>query len=247
LHDDASASDDPAITGGFFFNLGPFTDVDELDVEWTATFSGVQATLATQYEAVTNHIATIDEIEDHLERHQKMQAGDIPVERIAAARDNIADRFEQITGRSWQGRHTTYTTTGHGGNTLIVPHFDPTKLLAATINGTALTSGELADITIEGDELTRINGSGVWATGERNNITIRYQRGFTRPERGVTRVALLAIANQLVPGPINPRQLSTTNEFGTTRYSTPGSRFPFGIPEVDQWLHEQTLHPAIAR
>ena len=120
---------------------------------------------------------------------------------------------------------------------LLAPHVKLISLTAASLDGTALTSDELADVTVWGEYgiLERTVG---WSATQ---VSLTYTHGYA-----TTPAAVLDACTEYVLCVLRARQsgvsrntLSEATDAGTTRYSTPdwNAGRPTGWLEVDRLLN----------
>lgn len=224
----------------------------EYSLEWTRTDTSaklvdevgiVGAVLFTEAEArAFNVVGGINPLTDP-------PYGD---QAIAEARYRIGEKLEKRIGTSLLPRYARALVSGdgtkearlvlseqtHGG-----PGFRrrPTELLSAKVNGTALTSGELA--LVEADsarhKFTRYDGN-TWSAATSNqpprNVVLGYSYGYKAVPWEAHRAGLLLLLRSIVPSDVSGRATSFSNEDGTFRLSTPDLWHPTGIPEVDEYI-----------
>ena len=171
---------------------------------------------------------------------------------IAEARYRIGELLERRLGASLVRRFARIRVKGQGRDELALfgalsthggPGYDrrPLAVLSASVNGTALTAGELGFVEVDGlrNVLTRYDGNS-WsrATGNQppRNIVVGYEYGHAAPPWESNRVGLLLLLRSLVPSDVSSRATSFSNEDGTFRLSTPSLMHPTGIPEVDEFI-----------
>lgn len=156
--------------------------------------------------------------------------------QIAAFTD-IAERYRGVPFESTTA--TAVKVHGHYGCKLITPqnHVKIISLSAASLDGTALTSDELADVTIWSEWGVFERAAGWSAT----QVSLTYTYGYA-----TTPAAILDACTEYVLCVLRARQsgvsrntLSEATDAGTTRYSTPdwSAGRPTGWLEVDRLLN----------
>ena len=181
---------------------------------------------------------------------------------IAEARYRIGELLERRLGASLVRRFGRVKVKGTGRDELALfsalsthggPGFNrrPLAVISATVNGIALTAGELGFIEVDGlrNVLTRFDGNS-WsrATGNQppRNIVVGYEYGYAVTPWESNRVGLLLLLRSLVPSDVSSRATSFSNEDGTFRLSTPSLDHPTGIPEVDEFVGAFDERPLFA-
>ena len=220
-------------------------ELDVLTVTWTATFNALSNQVAAEYEIVGGMLFTESQM-----RAVKV-GGTLPFAdptaypdaKILAIRDDVTDDFAERTGWSFVPRYARRTITGDGTRNLLVPDMLVQRVIAASINGTALTAAELADLRTTRHGMITRKTLGVWTWDA--DVVIAYVHGWERVP-GVINSAALARAAML----LLPSQTSTvaqwTDPNGTTyAYDQAGQRIRgssgvrhYGVPAIDAVLNE---------
>lgn len=132
---------------------------------------------------------------------------------------------------------TAVKVPGHCGRRLLVPNVKLIALTAASLDGTALTSDELAEVTVWSEEgiLERTAG---WSATQ---VSLTYTHGYASPPAAVLDACteyVLCVLRARASG-VSRNTLSEATEAGTTRYSTPdwSAGRPTGWLEVDRLLN----------
>lgn len=224
-----------AAVGYYTFVLPPQTAVKRLTITWTGTWGGVVQSLVTYAEIVGNHLFTIAEARAH-DGGALSSTVDYPEASIRAARAGITDFFEHVTGVSFIPRYGRAVVDGSGYE-LWLPHRQLRTLLAGSIDGTALTVGEVADVEVY--ESGRMWRSGYWGGSSwpnRRNVTVAYEHGYQAVPWDIHQAALVYLKFVLKSTDVSDRTVSWSNELGTFRQAVPGAKYPTGIPSVDAAL-----------
>ena len=210
--------------------------LDELTVTWTATIGGQPNTYVDTVQVAGDVLFTIAEV--RALNSQLADSNQYSTGEIVAMRTTVEEAIEQhtgalvpryhqetLSGSSITGRNSY---TGTLGLRLTQPYVRAVRSI--TIDGVALGSSDLANVTLDGQTLY---GYG-WPVGW-SNIVVGYEHGRDRPPERVRRAALTLAKIWLVSGPVDDRTNTfTSTEGGTFSLVTPGRGGSiFGIPEVD--------------
>lgn len=226
------------------YTLAPQDEPNHLTAVWTGEVDGVATKLTTEAEIVGGLIFT--EAQARIFDDAKLASDSTyPSEAITEARDRITDNLETLTGVSWVPRFRRVELDGDGTDTLIVPNLEVSEVLSASIDGTALTADELADLKPYKDGRIRRKTLGTWTDGK--DVVIEYVHGFDHPKDGVGYIAMRWLTHQIVGTNLPRTAIQQIDQLGTFRMATAGEKYPTGIPEVDAWLasHDHTL-PGVA-
>lgn len=154
--------------------------------------------------------------------------------QIAAFKE-IAEPYRGVAFESTTA--TAVRVPGRSGCKLLTPNVKIIALTAASLDGTALTSDERADVTIWADEgiLERTAG---WSATE---VSLTYTHGYASPPAAVLDACteyVLCVLRARASG-VSRNTLSEATDAGTTRYSTPdwSAGRPTGWLEVDRLLN----------
>lgn len=174
-------------------------------------------------------------------------------EAIAEARLRIEEFLERRTWHSFTRRYARVRVAGNGRRSINVLAAElthggvgfrryPRELLAASINGVALTAGELASVDVAHIAMAtfeRLDGS-AWdrasATSSRLNVVLEYEYGRSSVLYEAREAALRLLIASIVPSDVSSRYSSFSNEDGTFRLNLPRPGTPSGIPFVDEFI-----------
>jgi len=150
---------------------------------------------------------------------------------------DFEEKAEEYRGVAYTPRDATATLRGTTASYLFLPHLKVSAVESITIDGTALSESELADVTIWGDEGALERSAGWYGT----QIVVAYTHGFDEPPATVLSACteyVLSVARSQASG-VSRNVLSEATEAGTTRYSTPdwAAGRPTGWLEVDRLLN----------
>lgn len=133
-----------------------------------------------------------------------------------------------------RGRRTTLSGNDRAG--IRLPDFEVRQIYSASVDGTALTSDELAGLIIDDGVVWR--SSGVWRSGRRN-VVLHYAHGLDFPPGPINRAALTLAREYLVdPGIDLGRATATTVGDQTYRLTIAGRDGVTGLPEVDAAIEQ---------
>jgi hypothetical protein len=177
----------------------------------------------TTTEVVGNFYATPAEV-----RAMDMISGEastFPAADLVGAINYATAVIDDFCGASFVQRYQRDVLNGTNSQVIRVTQLFPETLLAASIDGTALTAGEISDTALFEDG-TMMRKSGVWTyTTPGNKVIIDYEHGLaaTAPEdirwaaRTLARYHLLEQVSR-----IPDRAISVQSEFGQIQLSQPG-------------------------
>lgn len=211
-------------------------NLDVYTVTWSATVSGDAKTYTTYFEVVGGFYFSIAEARA-FDNKTLQNTATYPTEDIINAREYVEDRIEKITGVSFVPRGKRLTVDGSGLYTLHLPDFYVRSIKSVTSDSVAYTSTELADIRIWEWGVIQRKTLGSFTSGT-GNIDVYYEYGWDQPPEPIRHAALRMVVDKLVPSNIDDRTLQFTDDLGTRQFAVAGKRFPTGIPDVDQILHE---------
>lgn len=123
---------------------------------------------------------------------------------------------------------------GNDFRKLEVPDFAVRSIYTCKIDTYNLTSGEIAEIIPDDNQLFRSAGVQwpAWPWGV-NNITLHYTHGYDRPPGAITRAALILATEYLLKSDIPGRATATSIGDQFFRITVAGRDGITGLPEVD--------------
>lgn len=202
----------------------------------TATVSEVVQTYTSWYEVAGGFFFETEEARA-FDDSAMSSTTDYPTDKIIAAREQVEEDIEQVCGVAFVPRGKRINLHGTGTSRLLLPDLYVTSLVAAEVDGTALTT-ELDDLVIEASGRL-ILAEHSWDLGDRN-VLVDYVHGYAQVPDPIKRAALMWTRARLVPTSLDDRATSHTDETGTRQLAVAGRRFPSGIPEVDAILSRYT-------
>lgn len=163
--------------------------------------------------------------------------GRFPDSRCEAAHDWVVAIIERECGTSFIETAHTETLNGSGLEALYVSDPYIRTVTAVTVDDTALSAGEIADLLIQNGALYYSTGA-YWSNASRGNVTVTYTAGYsTEPPADLKEAALRAARYWLLSSDawsgLDPRATSLTNEYGNVNLAVAGPDRPTGIPDAD--------------
>lgn len=246
------ASPAATCTNGLFSCSVAYTLLPLLDtyqVVWSGVIDGVTTEWTTTIELVGGFLFEIADL-----RAQDRAFADLtkyPSDALRKVRTWVEDVIEGPRAAQLafvpRGRRVTVDGSApdvmHGYNPLMygteyralrVPDFEVREVYSASINGTALTEEELADVTADDNILWRSAGVQwpAWPFGRRN-IGLHYEYGLDRAPGAITRAALILAREYLVKSDLPGRATATSIGDQFFRLTIAGRDGVTGIPDVD--------------
>lgn len=193
--------------------------LDRLTVTWTSATLGIRVSYVEVAGGFLFETATAladDEISG-------------TADEIVDARTMAEVDFEEVCGRAFVPRYERETFDGTGSADLTLrPRLRTVR--SASIDGTALTSAELADL--EYTTLGRLRHTSRWTAGA--EVVIGYEHGHDFLPLGVSRAVLRLAKHYLTDWSADDRALRLDTDAGSYVMAVPGrGGSDFGIPEVD--------------
>ena len=225
----------PGGVGKFTYTLTPThtAQLDILTVRWQATLNGAEQTITSTVEIVGGFLFNLAQIRA---APYALNATDYPNDLVVDARTLAEQRIEDACGVAFVPRYRRETLSGPGGPVLLVGAPRLRTIRTATVDGTALTSTELAEVTYSAAGTAYWRNK--WLEGA-NNVVVAYEHGHDSVPGPVSRAALLLAKHYLTETPFDARHTSVSTEDGTFTLATPGLRGSVtGLPEVDQVISE---------
>jgi hypothetical protein len=223
------------------YALAAQPEVNRLKATWT----GATQTVVTWIEVVGALLFTLAAAKA-FDGGAIMEASNTPAvtdQDILDARAQITDDFATILTFSPVPRFCREVLNGEGDPTVLLAEHKAHRVIAASIDGTALSADELADLHVESRVLTR-KTLGAWPRGV-GNVTVEYVHGDQRVDGSTARAALIVAKSQLVRSDVTDRATSLAGpEGGTTFLSTAGRPVGgdvqwYGLPLVDSVLNRR--------
>ena len=219
----------PGPAGVYTYALPAQSTLDILTVDWAGTVGGASVTVRDYVEICGGYLFGLAEARA---MPPILDAVRFTTARLAAARLTVEEEAETITGRAFVPRFKRIAVAGTDRNELVLPDTDIRTIRAVTIDGTAYSAPDIANITV--------NPSGVicnryrtwWA---RTQVVIEYEYGLDYPPVDISQACMLRLRSILTQAEsgIPQRAVSwTAAEGGVFRISLP-SALRTGVPDVD--------------
>ncbi|HVE27286.1 MAG TPA: hypothetical protein VNC22_17895 [Sporichthya sp.] len=235
----ATAAATPSGTGGFLYTLsaGQNNQLDILTAEWTSALG----TLTTTTEVVGGFLFTIAQARA---LNPLNNTTTYTTQQIIDARTMVETALEDACQVAFVPRYRRESVNGSGSTEVQLSMPRVRSIRSATLDGTALTVSELADIVPSGRIIYTAN---TWTRGF-GNYSISYEHGYDTTPPRVSNAALLLARRYLVDSPVSDRATSLTTEDGTTQFLvTAGVRQAvFDIPEANAVVAQYGLNVCVA-
>ena len=213
-------------------------ELDRLKATWT----GATQTHRTWAEVVGGHLYTEADARGLKSAGKTPLASDtdFPDKVILATRAQVTDDFKLRGEVAFAARFARETHSGDGDTWLMLRRNLPHRIISVTVDGTALTGAELADLDIEPGRVLVRKTLGGFARGVRN-ITVAYAHGYEQAPAEIGLAALRRTLMILNPSVAGSTVSSWTSPDGTTySYDQAGQVIPgtsmirhYGVPAVD--------------
>lgn len=217
---------------------------DHLTVVWTGSVGGRRVT--SEVEVVGAFYAELAEIRalDALSN-----TANYPTAKLARARHQAEDVFEDVTGVAWVPRHARELLDGTNEVRLRLAHQQPRSLIAVSVAGVVqadLTAFRLYPYAA----IERVAGA-TWpseVSGGGQNIVVEYLHGFDAPPADLREAFLVYVRDRLLMGNsrIPDRASLMSTDFGTFNLVTAGGQRYTGLPDVDAVLQRYRQYVALA-
>jgi len=165
-----------------------------------------------------------------------VDAAKYPAARISATRRVVERECELICGVAFVPRWRVVTVDGAGDRDLSIPVAMVRTVRSAVVDGTALSAGEVADLTVDGAARAVWQPDGhVWPHGRRN-VVLGVEHGHTSPPPDLVEATLWRLYD-LLQTPLRVRDLDRamrmTVATGQTYDLAKPSALTTGLPAVD--------------
>ena len=234
-------------SGVYTYSLAGQSNLKKLTCTWSGTW-GSAMEFTTTTEVVGNFYATPAEV-----RKMDMISGEsstFPAADVVGAINYATAVIDDYCGVSFVQRYKRNVLNGTDDQSIRVTEMFPTTLLAASIDGTALTSSEISDCALFEDG-TLLRKDKTWTyTEPGNKVILEYEHGVdtTAPEdirwcaRTLARYHLLEQVSRLPD-----RAVQIQSEFGSITLSQPGGfTRPTPLPDVNVILVKHRYRPPVA-
>ena len=231
-------------TGVYYYDLGiaNTTEVNKLFAVWSGSWESVTQKLRTHHEILGFPLFTEADARA-FDIAQLSSASDYPDAKILEERAKISDLLEQWTGASWTPKYNRAKLVGDATRVLSVPHFNVNKVISVKILGETIATSNF-EIDNNAGFIHRTDGHFSEATADFPlPIVIEYEYGWDYLKNGVDRIALKLLLDRVISTNIPDRATSFNDELGNISLVTQGGGFknPTRIPEVNQWIEENSM------
>lgn len=212
-------------TGGLTYALpvASAPNLDAYEAVWTADGQEVP----TSFEIVGGFLFELHELRAHTPQAGLDSLTIWPTSALEDVREEAEDIIENGANIAFVPRGARFTTQADGDVTL--PHLAIRRIVGITVDGTPLTTEELAAVTFaEWGLVSRPRGFS-------GTVAVHYEHGADYPPRAVRRAALdLAVDRALSAASGLPSRATGQNtELGFIRFTLAGRDGTTGIPSVD--------------
>lgn len=233
-------------TGVYSYLLEAQTDLKRITTTWSGTF-GQAKQFTTQHEVVGGFYSTPIEV-----RNMDSISGEtstFPTADLVEATTWAEAVIDDYCGTSFVYRYKRDVLDGTGTDTIKLSKMFPRKILAASIDGTALTSDELSKISLY-DSGVIVREEDVWErTPEGKKVVIEYEAGISKtPPPDIAWAAKTLARYHLIEqvSRIPDRALSISSEFGNIALSQPSMTKPTPLPDVNVILNRHRHRAPVA-
>jgi len=224
-------------SGVYTYALQAQTDLKKLTATWTGTW-GTVMTFDTHHEIVGGWYATPAEVRamDSI----LGEATTFPLADLIDAIDYSTAIIDDYTGASWVQRYHRFVVNGTNSDVIQLPVLFPTTLLAASVNGSALSASKITEVALF-DDGTLQRKSDTWTYTDPGNLVVMEVEagvGTVAPNdlrwaaRTLARYHLLEQVSR-----IPDRAISVASEFGQIQLAQPGMNRPTPLPDVNVVLN----------
>ncbi len=196
---------------------------------WTSTSQGKRTTYAQIAGGVYATLADIRALADLADPAR------YPTARLVESRQWAQALIEDYCRVAFVPRYAREQLTGSGAPMLILPRPRPRLLLAATVDGAAVTSGDLAAWTLKPSGV--VERTSAFPAGR--PVVVAYEHGEDAPPADLKEACLTLCRYWLLNRreAMFDRARAVRDELGVTYLSQPGDRRPSGLPAVDAVLN----------
>ena len=224
-------------SGVYTYALQAQTDLKKLTATWSGTW-GTVMTFDTHHEVVGGWYATPAEVRamDSI----LGEATTFPLADLIDAIDYATAIIDDYTGASWVQRYHRFVLNGTDTDTIRLPVMFPTKLLSASINGSALSASKISEVALF-DDGTLQRKSDIWEyTDPGNLVIIEVEAGVGTVAPNDLRWAARTLARYHLLEQVSripDRAISVASEFGQIQLAQPGMNRPTPLPDVNVVLN----------
>ena len=242
----AGTSTTTSSTGVYKYTLQAQSDLKRLTATWSGTF-GTAMEFTTQHEVVGGVYATPIEIRNM--DSISGEASTFPTADLVEATTWAEAVIDDYCGTSFVYRYERDVLNGTGSDRIKLSRMFPRKIIAASIDGVALTSDEINNIALH-DSGVIVREDDIWEfTTPGKKVIIEYEAGVDKtppPDiawatRTLARYHLIEQVSR-----IPERALSISSEFGNIALSQPSMSKPTPLPDVNVILNRHRHRAPVA-
>ena len=242
----AGTSTTTSSTGVYQYALQAQTDLKRLTATWSGTF-GTAMEFTTQHEVVGGFYATPIEV-----RNMDSISGEsstFPTADLVQAVTWAEAVIDDYCGTSFVYRYERDVLNGTGTDTIKLSRMFPRKIIAASIDGVALSSSDINNIALH-DSGIIVREDDIWEfTTPGKKVVVEYEAGYDKtppPDiawatRTLARYHLIEQVSR-----IPERALSISSEFGNIALSQPSMSKPTPLPDVNVILNRHRHRAPVA-
>ena len=242
----AGTSTTTSSTGVYKYALQAQTDLKRLTATWSGTF-GTAMEFTTQHEVVGGFYATPIEV-----RNMDSISGEsstFPTADLVQAVTWAEAVIDDYCGTSFVYRYERDVLNGTGTDTIKLSRMFPRKIIAASIDGVALSSDDINNIALH-DSGVIVREDDIWEFNTPGKkVIIEYEAGYDKTpppdiawaSRTLARYHLIEQVSR-----IPERALSISSEFGNIALSQPSMSKPTPLPDVNVILNRHRHRAPVA-
>jgi len=235
-------------TGVYTYAMAGQAALSKYSVAWTGTFTGSAVTETDYVEIVGGFFFNLADARSS--DPSLSDASRFSTAALTSSRQEVEDEVEMICDRAFVPRYRRAVLDGSGSPDILLTDFrwaaegrsaaDVRTIRSATIaplvgqTFVALTTQQLAALTVTADGMLRRVDGDIWTEGVQN-VIVEYEYGLPAPASELVRATLVRLRDRLsIPlTGISERASSfTAVDGGTYRLDMPGA-FKTGLPMVD--------------
>lgn len=213
----------------FSIDSAALTRLDTYKVLWAGGIATGAFQRWTYFELADGYLFELADFRNY--RAEFADTTNFPAARLRKIRAAAEESFENGAMVAFIPRGARQTLTGDGGRRLQLERVYVSAVYSASIDGTALTAEELAELTIHSHGVLERPRGKVWTRG--HEILVHYVHGHSFPIAPVVDAVMELAAAGAVPSNLNARATSESTEFGAFRLTIAGRDGETGIPNVD--------------
>lgn len=225
----------PGGTGTYGFDLtaAQLAVLDDYTATLTYVRGGQAESIVTTFEVVGGFYFTLAEARA-FDNSALSDTSRYTTASILETREEVEDQIENVCGVAFVRRGVRLRFSGESQTDLFLPIVRPYAVTSASIDGTALTASEIADVVLR--DYGVLYREAAWTSGT-DNVVLHLAHGYSSPPPPIKRAALTLLKHRLAGSDIDDRAISFTDELGTRQLAVAGRKGqPTGIPDVDAVL-----------